>query len=262
MTLFDSIQHNLPRSLSIQVKGAGTLYNQLQTTKGSSSESCRRHRPGLHHPHRQHRRRLPHLPLHRHHRHRPLPALPRSPRRATQGLRFTQSAAVKNFDPRQHLDSGIVIATDRTTHFAIVAARQAAARIPTHPPPRPGKNRHHRRLRLRRPSGRRDRDHQALRPRRPRPSPHRHPHHGLRRSQQHLHRPEDHRPHPQHLHRLLLRHPRHRPRLPDDSQRNGRRAPSPAATKPHSPSASSAPGTPCASSPPPNAAPSPPTATA
>jgi nodulation protein E len=44
----------------------------------------------------------------------------------TQGLRFTQSAAVKNFDPREHLDSGIVSATDRTTQFAIVAARQAA----------------------------------------------------------------------------------------------------------------------------------------
>ncbi|MDQ2834776.1 MAG: beta-ketoacyl-[acyl-carrier-protein] synthase family protein [Acidobacteriota bacterium] len=45
---------------------------------------------------------------------------------ATQGLRFTQSAAVKNFDPRRHLDSGIVVSTDRTTHFAIVAAREAA----------------------------------------------------------------------------------------------------------------------------------------
>src|SRR6202012_5814565 len=44
----------------------------------------------------------------------------------TQGLRFTQSAAVKDFDPRDHLDSGIVTATDRTTQFAIVAARQAA----------------------------------------------------------------------------------------------------------------------------------------
>jgi 3-oxoacyl-[acyl-carrier-protein] synthase II/nodulation protein E len=44
----------------------------------------------------------------------------------TQGLRFTQSAAVRNFDPREHLDSGIVSATDRTTQFAIVAARQAA----------------------------------------------------------------------------------------------------------------------------------------
>lgn len=44
----------------------------------------------------------------------------------TQGLRFTQTAAVKDFDPRDHLDSGIITATDRTTQFAIVAARQAA----------------------------------------------------------------------------------------------------------------------------------------
>ncbi len=61
----------------------------------------------------------------------PFPPYPEAPAREahdkTQGLRFTQSAAVKNFDPLQHLDSGIVTATDRTTHFAIVAARQAAA---------------------------------------------------------------------------------------------------------------------------------------
>jgi nodulation protein E len=44
----------------------------------------------------------------------------------TQGLRFTQSARVKDFDAHQHLDSGIVVSSDRTTHFAIVAARQAA----------------------------------------------------------------------------------------------------------------------------------------
>jgi nodulation protein E len=52
----------------------------------------------------------------------------------TQGLRFTQSAAVKNFDPREHLDSGIITATDRTTQFAIVAARQAAteSQLTTH----------------------------------------------------------------------------------------------------------------------------------
>jgi nodulation protein E len=60
----------------------------------------------------------------------PFPPYPEAPAREandkTQGLRFTQSAAVKNFDPSQHLDSGIVIATDRTTQFAIVAARQAA----------------------------------------------------------------------------------------------------------------------------------------
>jgi nodulation protein E len=55
----------------------------------------------------------------------PFPPFPEAPGE-TQGLRFTQSAQVKNFDARQHLDSGIVVATDRTTHFAIVAARQAA----------------------------------------------------------------------------------------------------------------------------------------
>ncbi len=56
----------------------------------------------------------------------PFPPYPEAPG-PTQGLRFTQSARVKDFDPRQHLDSGIVAATDRTTHLAIVAARQAAA---------------------------------------------------------------------------------------------------------------------------------------
>jgi 3-oxoacyl-[acyl-carrier-protein] synthase II/nodulation protein E len=55
----------------------------------------------------------------------PFPPYPEAPG-PTQGLRFTQSAAVKNFDPTQHLDSGIVTATDRTTQFAIIAARQAA----------------------------------------------------------------------------------------------------------------------------------------
>jgi len=61
----------------------------------------------------------------------PFPPYPEAPAREahdkTQGLRFTQSAAVKNFNPGQHLDSGIITATDRTTQFAIVAARQAAA---------------------------------------------------------------------------------------------------------------------------------------
>jgi nodulation protein E len=55
----------------------------------------------------------------------PFPPYPEAPGE-TQGLRFTQSAAVKDFDPRQHLDSGIVVSTDRTAQFAIVAARQAA----------------------------------------------------------------------------------------------------------------------------------------
>ncbi len=63
----------------------------------------------------------------------PFPPYPEAPG-PTQGLRFTQSAAVKNFDPVQHLDSGIVTATDRTTQFAIVAARQAAveSQLTTH----------------------------------------------------------------------------------------------------------------------------------
>jgi nodulation protein E len=56
----------------------------------------------------------------------PFPPYPEAPGGQNQGLRFTQSAAVKNFDPRQDLESGIITATDRTTHLAIVAARQAA----------------------------------------------------------------------------------------------------------------------------------------
>jgi nodulation protein E len=60
----------------------------------------------------------------------PFPPYPEAPAREahdkSQGLRFTQTGAVKDFDPRQHLDSGIVVSTDRTTQFAIVAARQAA----------------------------------------------------------------------------------------------------------------------------------------
>jgi nodulation protein E len=54
----------------------------------------------------------------------PLPHYPEAPG-DTQGFRFSQSAAVKNFDPREHIESGIVVATDRTTQFAIVSARQA-----------------------------------------------------------------------------------------------------------------------------------------
>jgi 3-oxoacyl-[acyl-carrier-protein] synthase II/nodulation protein E len=63
----------------------------------------------------------------------PFPPYPEAPG-PTQGLRFTKSAAVKNFDPREHLDSGIITATDRTTQFAIVAARQAAleSKLTTH----------------------------------------------------------------------------------------------------------------------------------
>ena len=55
----------------------------------------------------------------------PFPPYPEAPGE-TQGLRFTQSARVKDFAPRLHLDSGVVVSTDRTTQFAILAARQAA----------------------------------------------------------------------------------------------------------------------------------------
>jgi 3-oxoacyl-[acyl-carrier-protein] synthase II/nodulation protein E len=42
------------------------------------------------------------------------------------GVRFTQSATVLDFNAAQHLDSGIIAASNRNTQFAIVAARQAA----------------------------------------------------------------------------------------------------------------------------------------
>lgn len=42
------------------------------------------------------------------------------------GVRYTQAAQVLDFDPAQHLDSGVIAAANRNTHFAIVAARQAA----------------------------------------------------------------------------------------------------------------------------------------
>lgn len=55
----------------------------------------------------------------------PFPPYPEAPG-GIQGIRFSQSAAVKNFDARQFIDSGIVVASDKTVHFAMVAARQAA----------------------------------------------------------------------------------------------------------------------------------------
>jgi nodulation protein E len=42
------------------------------------------------------------------------------------GLRFTQMAQVLDFDATAHLPSGTISASDRTSQFAIVAARQAA----------------------------------------------------------------------------------------------------------------------------------------
>ena len=56
----------------------------------------------------------------------PFPPYPEAPG-PTQGLRFTQTGHIKDFDPAQHLPSGTIAATDRTTQLAIVAARQAAA---------------------------------------------------------------------------------------------------------------------------------------
>jgi len=42
------------------------------------------------------------------------------------GVRYTQAATISDFDPTQHLDSGVIAASNRNTQFAIVAARQAA----------------------------------------------------------------------------------------------------------------------------------------
>jgi nodulation protein E len=41
------------------------------------------------------------------------------------GIRFTQIAQIRNFDPAAHLSSGTISATDRTAQFALVAAKQA-----------------------------------------------------------------------------------------------------------------------------------------
>jgi nodulation protein E len=43
------------------------------------------------------------------------------------GIRFNRMAPVVGFDPDQHLTTGVITATNRTTQFAIVAARQAVA---------------------------------------------------------------------------------------------------------------------------------------
>jgi 3-oxoacyl-[acyl-carrier-protein] synthase II/nodulation protein E len=42
------------------------------------------------------------------------------------GVRYKQAAQIFDFDPAQHLDSGIISATNRNTHLGVVAARQAA----------------------------------------------------------------------------------------------------------------------------------------
>ena len=41
------------------------------------------------------------------------------------GIRFTQMAQVRDFDPAAHLASGTIAATERTSQFALVAAKQA-----------------------------------------------------------------------------------------------------------------------------------------
>jgi 3-oxoacyl-[acyl-carrier-protein] synthase II/nodulation protein E len=66
----------------------------------------------------------------------PIATVPDAPD-GNPGVRYTQAAQVFDFDPAQHLDSGMVTATNRNTHFAIVAARQAAqqARLMEHHSP-------------------------------------------------------------------------------------------------------------------------------
>jgi 3-oxoacyl-[acyl-carrier-protein] synthase II/nodulation protein E len=44
----------------------------------------------------------------------------------SNGLRFNQMASISDFDPDQHLSSGVVGSTNRTAQYAIVAAREAA----------------------------------------------------------------------------------------------------------------------------------------
>ena len=152
----------------------------------------------------------------------PFPHYPEAPG-DTQGFRFTQSAAVKNFDPRRHLESGIVAASDRTTQFAIVAARQAALESqPTN---------HHSPEKIAiivgcACGGRQAEETETIQASIPRtpgsiPSPSFAPWPlpGPATSPSNTRSPAR----PQHLDRLLLRHSRHRPRLPDGPQRNGRR---------------------------------------
>lgn len=55
----------------------------------------------------------------------PITAVPDAPD-GNPGVRYSQAAQIFDFDPAQHLDSGIISATNRNTHLAIVAARQAA----------------------------------------------------------------------------------------------------------------------------------------
>jgi nodulation protein E len=53
------------------------------------------------------------------------------------GVRFTQAAQIFDFDPTQHLTSGVITATNRNTQFGIVTARQAVQQsglLQHHPP--------------------------------------------------------------------------------------------------------------------------------
>ena len=54
----------------------------------------------------------------------PIAPVPDAPE-GNPGVRYTQSAQVLDFDPAQHLTSGVISATNRNAQFAIVAARQA-----------------------------------------------------------------------------------------------------------------------------------------
>ncbi|HTH54123.1 MAG TPA: beta-ketoacyl-[acyl-carrier-protein] synthase family protein [Edaphobacter sp.] len=55
----------------------------------------------------------------------PITGVPDAPD-GNPGVRYTQAAQIFDFDPAQHLESGIATATNRNAQFAIVAARQAA----------------------------------------------------------------------------------------------------------------------------------------
>lgn len=54
----------------------------------------------------------------------PIVNVPDTPN-GSPGVRYTQSAQIFDFDPDQHLTSGVITSTNRNTQFAIVTARQA-----------------------------------------------------------------------------------------------------------------------------------------
>lgn len=67
----------------------------------------------------------------------PITGVPDAPD-GNPGVRYTQAAQIFDFDPAQHLESGIVTATNRNAQFAIVAARQAAQQASMMEHHRPG----------------------------------------------------------------------------------------------------------------------------